>query len=159
MFCYCQYLLLVHKICSGCVQQSRLCTLAKNLSLLPSTFVSTASVASTSCSCLLLKVLMYSLNLMISLISVPSLASISHCYQINFLKFFFFFIRSFRITAELSRKHSIPVSSLPQACTAFPSISAPHSGSLVTVSAPPLTQDRPKSMVYTGGSPLALCIL
>ena len=41
------------------------------------------------CSCLLLKVLMYSLNLMISLISVPSLASISHCYQINFLKLFF----------------------------------------------------------------------
>lgn len=41
------------------------------------------------CSCLLLKVLMYSLNLMISLISVPSLASISHCYQMNFLKLFF----------------------------------------------------------------------
>lgn len=52
---------------------------------------------------------------MISLISVPSLASISHCYQINFLKVFFFnLFRSFRITAELSRKHSIPVSSLPR---------------------------------------------
>ena len=78
---------------------------------------------------------------MISLISVPSLASISHCYQINFLKFFFFFnlFRSFRTTAELSRKHRVPASSLPQACTAFPSISAPHSGSLVTGSAPPLT--------------------
>lgn len=95
-------------------------------------------------SCLLLKVLMYSLNLMISLISVPSLASISHCYQINFLVFFFFYLfRSFRSTAELNRKHRVPASSLPSACTAFPSISVPSSGSLVTISAPLLTQHRP----------------
>ena len=82
------------------------------------TFVSTASVDSTSYSCLLLKVLMYSLNLMISLISVPSLASISHCYQINFLKFFFFFFFnlfiSFRTTAEFSRKHRVPCPPCPR---------------------------------------------
>ena len=55
---------------------------------------------------------------MISLISVPSLASISHCYQINFLKFFFFFFfnlfRSFRTTAELSRKHRVPCPPCPR---------------------------------------------
>lgn len=109
MFVIVSTCLLYTKICSGRVQQSELCTLAKNLSLLQAFCV--------YCQCcfyflflsLAQKVLlMYSLNLMISLISVPSLASISHCYQINFLKFFFNLFRSFKNHSRIEQKAQHP---------------------------------------------------